>query len=96
MGCLIGAIGAICFERKYVNFQETKNIFAMILRVIGAFLVYLVGNTLLKLPFDKQFLSGASFGALFIRMIRYAIVIFLIMGVYPMAFPAFEKVGKKK
>ena len=96
MGCLIGAIVAIYFERKYVNFQETRKISAMILRVIGAFLVYLIANTLLKLPFDKQYLAGASFGALFIRMIRYAIVIFLIMGVYPMAFPVFEKVGKKK
>ena len=96
MGCLIGAVAAIWFERKYVNYQETRKIFAMILRVIGAFLVYFVANTLLKLPFDKQFLAGASFGALFIRMIRYAIVIFLIMGVYPMAFPLFERGGENK
>lgn len=34
--------------------------------------------------------------ALFIRMIRYAIVIFLIMGVYPFVFPLFERVGKKQ
>ncbi|MBQ9606672.1 MAG: phosphatase PAP2 family protein [Lachnospiraceae bacterium] len=96
MGCLIGAVAAIYFERKYVNFQETKKISAMILRVIGAVIVYFVANTLLKLPFDKQFLAGASFGALFVRMIRYTIVIFLIMGVYPMIFPLYERGGKKQ
>lgn len=94
MGCLTGAIGAIYFERKYVNFQETRKISAMILRVIGAFLVYFAANELLKLPFDKQFLAEASFAALFIRMVRYAIVIFLIMGVYPFVFPLFERVGR--
>lgn len=96
LGCLIGAIAAIYFERKYVNFQETRKIPAMILRVIGAILIFAIANTLLKLPFDKQFLAGASLGAFFIRMARYAISIFLIMGVYPMIFPLYERVGKKK
>ncbi len=96
LGCLIGTVAAIYFERKYVNFQETKKLPAMILRVIGAVLLFAVANTLLKLPFDKQFLAGASLGAFFIRMARYAISIFLIMGVYPMIFPLYERVGKKK
>ncbi len=95
LGCLIGAIAAIYFERKFVNFQETKRIPAMILRMIGAVLIYLVVNTLLKLPFDKQFLAEASLGALLIRTARYSIIVFLIMGVYPMIFPVFERVGKK-
>ena len=94
-GCLIGAIGAIYFERKYVNYKETRKIFAMILRVLGAILVFFAANALLKLPFDKQFLTGATLGAFFIRMVRYAITIFLIMGVYPMVFPLYERIGKK-
>ena len=68
----------------------------MILRVIGAFLVYFVMNTLLKLPFDEQFLAGASLGAFLIRMARYAIVTFLMMGVYPFVFPLYERIGKKQ
>lgn len=96
LGCLIGGIAAIHFERKYVDFQDTRRILAMILRVVGAFLTYVVVNTLLKLPFDKEFLSGASFGALLIRMVRYAIIMFLIMGAYPVAFPFFERIGRKK
>lgn len=96
LGCMIGAIAAIHFERKYVNFQETRRIPAMILRVLGAFLVYFVVNTLLKLPFDKEFLSGASLAALLVRTGRYAVTMFLITGVYPLAFPLFERLGKKR
>lgn len=96
LGCLIGAIAAIRFERKYVGFQETRKLSAMLLRVIGAFLVYFVANALLKLPFDKQFLAGAKLGAFLVRTARYAIIMFLIMGVYPFAFPLFERVGKKQ
>ena len=95
LGCLIGAVAAICFERKYISYQETRRIPAMILRLIGALLVYFVVNTLLKLPFDKEFLAGAGLGALLIRAGRYAIIMFLIMGVYPMIFPLFERIGKK-
>ena len=94
LGCLIGTVAAIHFERKYVGFQETQKLPAMILRVIGAFLVYFVVNTLLKLPFDEQFLAGASLGAFLIRTARYAIVTFLMMGVYPLVFPLYERIGK--
>lgn len=96
LGCMVGAIAAICFERKFVNFQDTRKIPAKILRVLGALLIFFVVNTLLKLPFDKQFLAEASLGALFVRMGRYAILVFLIMGVYPKVFPLFERIGEKK
>ena len=95
LGCLIGAIAAIWFERKYVNYEDTRRFPAMLLRVIGAILIYLVVNTLLKLPFDKEFLAGTSIAAFLIRTARYAIIMFLILGVYPMMFPLFERVGKK-
>ena len=95
LGCLIGAIAAIWFERKYVNYEDTRRFPAMLLRVIGAILIYLVVTTLLKLPFDKEFLAGTSIAAFLIRTARYAIIMFLILGVYPMMFPLFERVGKK-
>ncbi len=95
LGCLIGVIAAIWFERKYVNYEDTRRFPAMLLRVIGAILIYLVVNTLLKLPFNKEFLAGTSIAAFLIRTARYAIIMFLILGVYPMMFPLFERVGKK-
>ena len=93
LGCLIGAEAAFSFERKYVNYEDTRRIPAMLLRVLGAVLIYLVVNKLLKLPFDKDFLAGASLGALLIRSARYAIIMFLITGVYPRIFPSFERIG---
>lgn len=95
LGCLIGAEAAFSFERKYVNYEDTRRIPAMLLRVLGAVLIYLVVNKLLKLPFDKQFLAGTSLAAFLIRTARYAIIMFLIMGVYPKVFPLFERVGGK-
>ena len=68
----------------------------MVLRILGALLLYVVLNTLLKLPFDKQFLAGTTLSAFFIRTARYAIIMFLIMGVYPMIFPRFERIGRIK
>ena len=94
LGLLIGAIAAIPFERKFVNYQNTRNIRAMILRSIGAFALYFGLNTMLKMPFSKEFLDSASFSALLVRTARYTVDMFLIMGVYPKVFPLFEKVSQ--
>ena len=95
LGLLIGLIAAIHFEEKFVNFKDTRNIWAMILRVAGAFAIYYALNTLLKLPFGKAFLSGGTLGAFLVRTARYGLIIFAIVGVYPKAFPLFEKIGRK-
>ncbi|MCR4654789.1 MAG: phosphatase PAP2 family protein [Lachnospiraceae bacterium] len=94
-GLLIGAVAAIPFEHRYVRYENTRHIPAMILRTVGAFVVYFVLNTLLKLPFSKEYLASATLGAFLIRMVRYAVIMFVIMGVYPKIFPQFEKIGKK-
>ena len=95
LGLLIGLIAAIHFEERFVNFKDTRNIWAMILRVAGAFAIYYALNTLLKLPFGKAFLSGGTLGAFLVRTARYGLIIFAIVGVYPKAFPLFEKIGRK-
>ena len=95
LGLLLGLIAAIHYEEKFVNFSDTRNIWAMILRVAGAFALYFVLNTLLKLPFSKDFLGDGSLLSLLVRTARYTVIIFLIMGVYPKVFPLFDKIGKK-
>ncbi len=95
LGLLIGLIAAIHFEEKFVNFQDTRNVWAMILRVIGAFALYFILNTLLKLPFGKDFLASGTLPAFLVRTARYAVIIFVIIGIYPKIFPLFEKIGKK-
>ena len=49
-------------------------------------------NKLLKMPFSGEFLSSNSLASLLIRTARYAITIFVIIGVYPLVFPLFEKI----
>ena len=95
LGLLAGAVAAIPFERKFVNYQDTRNIRAMILRTAGAFVIYFALNAFLKLPFSREFLAGTDMGAFLVRSARYAVIIFIIIGVYPKIFPLFEKAGKK-
>ena len=96
LGLLIGMVTVFPYEKKYINFQDTKNVWAMILRVAGAFAVYAVMNTVLKLPFDKEWLNSGTLGANMIRSARYALMLFVLLGVYPRVFPVFEKIGRRK
>ena len=86
VGLLIGFIGGTLLEDRCVRFENTRKPVWMVLRVIGGLAVYLALNTALKLPFPKDFLSGNSPAALLVRCARYAVVSFVIFGVYPMAF----------
>ena len=96
LGLLVGVIAAFPFERRFVNYEDTRNVWAMIARTVCAFALYFVLNKLLKMPFSPEFLKSGSFGALLVRSARYAVIIFVILGVYPKIFPLFEKLGKKK
>ena len=96
LGMLIGFVVAVEIEKRFVQFKDTRNIWAMILRIVGAFVIYFVLNKLLKLPFSSEFLGSGSFAALLVRSARYAIIVFVILGLFPKMFPLFEKIGGKK
>ena len=91
LGGIIGLILAVPYEKKYVNFQDTRRVPVMILRVLGAAVIYFGLNTLLKMPFSTEFLNSGTLGANLIRSLRYMILMFLIIGVYPHCFPAIDK-----
>ena len=95
LGLLIAAAVAFPYEAKYVRFQDTRNVWAMILRCVGAFAIYFALNTLLKMPFDKAWLDSGELLPNLVRTARYAVILFIVLGVYPRIFPAFEKIGKK-
>ena len=96
LGMLIGLSAAVPYEKKYVRFKDTRNIPAMILRVLGAMAIYFALNTLLKLPFSKEWLNTGELGANLVRAARYAVIMFVILGIYPRCFPALEKLFGKK
>lgn len=94
LGLLIGMVTVYPYENKYVRFKDTRNVWAMILRLAGAFAIYAVLNTVLKLPFNKEWLNNGTLGANLIRTARYAIILFTIVGVYPRVFPLLRKSEK--
>ena len=85
-GMLLGFIFAEPFEEKFVRFENTSNILRCILRTLGGGLIYFGLSEALKLPFPKELLNAGDFTAQLIRMLRYAVVIFVVIGVYPLLF----------
>ena len=91
VGLLIGFMGGTLLDDYYVHFEDTRKPLSMVARLLGGLAVYLVANSLLKMPFSKEFLSDGSTAALMVRCARYAIVAFIDFGVYPMLFKLEKK-----
>ena len=85
-GMLLGFILAEPFEEKFVKFENTSNIFRCLLRTVGGGLLYFALNEVLKLPFPNELLNAGDLTSQMIRSLRYAAVIFIIIGVYPLLF----------
>lgn len=90
VGLLVGFMGGTILEDRCVHFEKAGKPLCMIIRTLGGLAVYLVLNTVLKLPFSKEFLAASTVDALLVRCVRYAVIAFVIFGVYPMLF-RFEK-----
>ena len=86
LGVMIGFFIAIHFEEKFVNFSPATSLIKCILRVALAGVIFLGLNTLFKMPFDPAFLESGEKLAFLVRSVRYASIIFILMGIYPMAF----------
>ncbi len=95
LGLMLGFIGGAVLEDKKVRFENTKSILRAILRVLGGAAVYFALNTLLKLPFSKEFLNSGSYAALLVRCARYAVIAFVNFGVYPMVFRYADKLWNR-
>ena len=96
LGIGFGFFSAFIFEEKYVNFANTDNVIIMIIRTIGGVLLFAITDKVLKLPFSNDFLASASMTAFLDRTLRYAIVSFILIGIYPMCFKLFKKKTTKE
>lgn len=94
LGALIGYTITCPFEKKFVKFENTKHLGKIILRVAGGFVVYLVLMAILKKGFNLIANPESNVGFL-LRTIRYAFVLFIDLGVYPMIFKIEKKIFKK-
>ena len=91
LGVMAGVYLAEFFEEKYVNFENAKNLWRSFLRLIFGGGIYFGLNILIKLPFSKEFRDSDTMGAFLFRFIRYTILCFVLLGVYPMFFKKFNK-----
>lgn len=96
IGVMAGLFLAIPFEEKFVNFSNTRKPLFCVLRVAGGFALFGLLSVLLKLPFSKEFLDSGTSLAFLVRSVRYLILVFVLIGVYPMAFAPVEKLLTKK
>ena len=78
------------------RFESTHNILRCVLRTLGGAAIYFGLNTLLKLPFPKELLDAGDLTAHLIRSLRYAVVIFVDIGVYPLLFRYTGRLWKEK
>lgn len=90
-GMLLGVFFGFLFEEKLVKFENTKSVGKMILRTVGGGILFVVCNTLLKKILGPIFLEE-TMGYFLLQTLRYAIVVFILIGVYPIVF----SLGRKK
>lgn len=102
-GLLLGLIGGVIFEEKLVKFENTKVWWRVLLRVIVGGGLYLGLNAAFKGVIGgiyKAATHGGDYKTNFwfessFRTVRYGIIGFLIIGVYPMLFKYTEKLWRK-
>ena len=92
-GMMVGFFAGDLFEERFVKFRNTRVWWKMILRVLGGGAIYFALNAALKMPFSSGFLNSGTFLAYLVRAVRYAIILFVDVAIYPLLFDRF---GRKK
>lgn len=91
LGMTVGFFAAHLFETRFVRFENTRSIPRILLRVGTGIVLFLLLNAGFKALF-----ALCPVGALFFRVLRYALTVFILMGVYPMLFRCSFFSGRKR
>ena len=94
-GMLIGFVFGLLFEQRFTRFENTGNLWLALLRTAVGGALYFALSTVIKLLIGNLFPAG-SMGYLLMRSIRYGLVVFLLVGVYPLAFRLEKKLFRGK
>ncbi len=90
LGLLIGFTTGTLFEERYIGFEDVRKPLPFILRLVVGLIIYEGLSVVLKLPFSSEFLASGTALAHAVRVIRYTIVIFVVVGLYPICFKKFK------
>ena len=85
-GILCGFFLGRVLDDRYIRFENTRNVRAAVLRIVIGLFLFGALNVLFKLPFSEEFLQSATTGQFVFRAVRYFLISFLMLGLYPMAF----------
>jgi len=96
LGMMLGFFIGDIFEERCVKFENTRVWWRCVLRVILGGAIFFALNTALKLPFPESLLESGTAASFLIRTLRYAVVMFVEVGVYPLLFRILDKKEKKK
>ena len=94
-GMLIGCVAGLYLEEKKVRFENTNNLWLALLRTLIGGALYFALNSFIKIFIGGIFPEG-TYGYLLMRAVRYGIVIFLLIGVYPISFRLEQKLFPAK
>ena len=95
LGMMAGFFIADIFEERVVKFENTRVWWRCVLRVLIGGAIFVALNTVLKLPFPEWMLEAENALGYAIRTVRYAVIMFIEIGVYPMAFRILDNKEKK-
>lgn len=84
-GMLAGFTAGLWFEQRYVRFENTRSPALVLLRTLAGGALYFALSSLIKLVIGGLFPEG-TVGYLLLRSVRYGLIVFLLVGVYPLAF----------
>ena len=90
-GMLIGFVFGLMFEERFTRFENTGNLWLALLRTAVGGALYFALSSLIKLLIGNLFPAG-SMGYLLMRSVRYGLIVFLLVGVYPYAFRLEKKI----
>ncbi|MBR4461987.1 MAG: hypothetical protein IKS51_05360, partial [Erysipelotrichaceae bacterium] len=85
-GLLLGFTTGDLFEERYIWFDNTRNAFRILLRLIGGTIVFMIVAEGLKIPFSVIFMESDTFLAHLFRTFRYGLACFVSIGIYPYLF----------
>ena len=78
-------------EERYVQFHNSDNPLICLLRLASAVLIFFLMNVLLKKAGVLIGIANGSFAGHLYRSLRYGLMMFILIGVYPRSFSMVEK-----